>query len=392
MFHRACSRRVQHLDGALTVALAFTVLVGCGASPTATCQVTSLSETLPLAHTLQHGSQPQGILASWPGPDSGIWFTEGFGDRVEFLPAPSASASGPLPAPTASEGVDVAPSINNGLSAFPAGIIRTSDGYLWVTVTRNKQIWEIDPMHHHIGTWTLPTTPTIAPYDGDPTYEGPWHILGDAMGRLWFTERDTPFLWMLDPSSGLFTPYTRYHVPVRPETPLPPAPGDFRGLTQDFHGHLWIADALGSIDEFDLATTQLKQPFAPSGAHVFLDVAWTPPNDLWTLDQTSNTIWKANLDTSPPTFAEQCPIPTANSLPVGITVTANGFVWFTESGTGKIGWFNPQKCANSNDVHEYPPTLSNKSPQGITADASGNLWFTETDGDMIGELKVQCTA
>jgi streptogramin lyase len=67
-------------------------------------------------------------------------------------------------------------------------------------------------------------------------------------------------------------------------------------------------------------------------------------------------------------------LPTAGSSPEGVTVTANGVAWFTESNGNQIG-----KVTAAGQFAEYPiPPAQNDSggPQGITVGADNNLWFT----------------
>jgi RHS repeat-associated protein len=60
----------------------------------------------------------------------------------------------------------------------------------------------------------------------------------------------------------------------------------------------------------------------------------------------------------------------AGSQPFGITSGPDGNVWFTDSGTGKLG-----KISTSGTVHEY--AAENNTPVGITSGPDGNLWFVE---------------
>src|SRR5260370_132005 len=85
------------------------------------------------------------------------------------------------------------------------------------------------------------------------------------------------------------------------------------------------------------------------------------------------------------TFTEY-PIPTSNSLPLGITAGHDGNLWFTEYDTNQIG-----RITTAGLVTEFPlPTscgsTSGCEPFGITAGPDGNLWFTEVNGSTIGRI------
>ena len=76
-------------------------------------------------------------------------------------------------------------------------------------------------------------------------------------------------------------------------------------------------------------------------------------------------------------------IPTANSVPSGITAGPDGNLWFTESGgTGKIGKITPAGV-----IAEYATGLTlNSQPWGITAGPDGNLWFGEEGASQVGRI------
>jgi streptogramin lyase len=69
------------------------------------------------------------------------------------------------------------------------------------------------------------------------------------------------------------------------------------------------------------------------------------------------------------------PIPTAGSLPSGITVGPDGALWFTESGAGKIG-----RITTAGAITEFPLPTPTSQPNGITTGPDGALWFAESLG------------
>jgi virginiamycin B lyase len=72
------------------------------------------------------------------------------------------------------------------------------------------------------------------------------------------------------------------------------------------------------------------------------------------------------------------PIPTANSVPEGITRGPNGSLWFTELNGNKIG------TLSSSGVIDYSIPTLNSWPDHIILGPDGNLWFTEFNGNKIG--------
>src|SRR5438132_13086703 len=74
-------------------------------------------------------------------------------------------------------------------------------------------------------------------------------------------------------------------------------------------------------------------------------------------------------------------IPTAGSLPEGITAGPDGNLWFTETGGNKIG-----VITTSGVITEFAIPTGGSRPFGITAGPDGNLWFTEAIGNNIGRI------
>jgi virginiamycin B lyase len=73
--------------------------------------------------------------------------------------------------------------------------------------------------------------------------------------------------------------------------------------------------------------------------------------------------------------------PSANSGPYGITMGADGNLWFAERTADNIGEISTSGVSN----YEVPVTTGS-GPDRITSGPDGNLWFTATDGNMIGRI------
>ncbi|MFG2336179.1 hypothetical protein [Streptomyces yangpuensis] len=70
----------------------------------------------------------------------------------------------------------------------------------------------------------------------------------------------------------------------------------------------------------------------------------------------------------------------AGSAPGGITTGSDGNLWFTETGTRKIGRLTP-----AGELTEFPLPGTTGDALGITAGPDGNLWFTDITG-RIGRI------
>ncbi|MBV9027798.1 MAG: hypothetical protein JO311_04225 [Candidatus Eremiobacteraeota bacterium] len=89
--------------------------------------------------------------------------------------------------------------------------------------------------------------------------------------------------------------------------------------------------------------------------------------------------------TPPPAVTAQYPIPTASSKPVGITLGADGNLWFTEFAGSKIG-----VLAHDGTISENVTPTGHAEPNGIASGAGPNLnvWFTETALGQVGQITV----
>jgi serine/threonine protein kinase len=122
----------------------------------------------------------------------------------------------------------------------------------------------------------------------------------------------------------------------------------------------------GSITEF-LVPTANSQPYGITAG---------PGGNLWFTESGSNKIGRI----SPGGTITEFPLPTANSQPEGITAGPDGNLWFTEV-VGQIGRISP-----SGTITEFPVPTANSQPEGIAAGPDGNLWFTEWFGNKIGRI------
>ena len=94
--------------------------------------------------------------------------------------------------------------------------------------------------------------------------------------------------------------------------------------------------------------------------------------------QTSPT---GGIPAAPAMSITEFPVPTASSLPDGITAGPDGNLWFTESYSNNIGRISP-----GGTITEFPVPTAKSGPWGIAAGPDGNLWFTEYSGNQIGRI------
>ena len=99
---------------------------------------------------------------------------------------------------------------------------------------------------------------------------------------------------------------------------------------------------------------------------------------LWVTETTTNRIARV----SPSTLSiREFAVPTANSVPWGITASADGNMYFSESGVGKVG-----RITTSGSITEIGLPNSGSRPVGIASDAYGNIWVAEYGCNRVAEI------
>jgi len=79
------------------------------------------------------------------------------------------------------------------------------------------------------------------------------------------------------------------------------------------------------------------------------------------------------------------PLPTANRLPLRMTVGPDGAIWFTESRANKLG-----RVTTDGRITEYP-VPAGMSPVGITTGPDGAIWFAGYGSNEIGRMAIDGT-
>jgi virginiamycin B lyase len=112
----------------------------------------------------------------------------------------------------------------------------------------------------------------------------------------------------------------------------------------------------------------------PSGGAPYL-ITWGFSGDLWFTEREANRVAKI---TSGGVITEYT-VPTANSLPEGISTVGGGDAWFTEFNANKIG-----HVTSAGVFEEFVIPTPGSGPRGIISGPTGGYWFTEYFGNKIG--------
>jgi streptogramin lyase len=155
------------------------------------------------------------------------------------------------------------------------------------------------------------------------------------------------------------------------------------GITSDNAGNQWIADGSG-LYEIDSNGTQTAGPFAgpdTTGNHPS-KIAFNSQNSLlYFTDPFAAEVVAVDLNGQ---VQHTYDMPNADTQsPQGVTVTADGGVWFTTSGSSNAdGTLNNAQIGHidlSNNLTFATPPDANTMPSQIASAADGSVWF-ETAG------------
>ncbi len=232
----------------------------------------------------------------------------------------------------------------------------------------------------------------------------PWGIAFDKNSHVWLAQpecdpsplcsravqgviseySDPAFAWLND-----YTEPAGYSSPVF--------------LAIDGSGNIWFTEpmtaAIGELipDQANPASSTWNQWQTPSGGAPF-DLAFDSSGKLWFTEVNTGKI--GEFDPASQQFIAETPVPTANSLPYGISGPDpnSGSMWFTENSnaTPQIGSFFPPSSGplSTSAIKEYKTNSGSSAatPHLITFDGRGDIWWTEgTDGE-IGRLVISKAA
>jgi len=155
----------------------------------------------------------------------------------------------------------------------------------------------------------------------------PYGVTVDHQGMIWFTESTTSNVGRLDPTTGSIHLFTMQ------------GPSDsLMEITSDAHGIVWATsfneNRLIKLDPKTGVFTSYNAPSTGQGTNGLYGLLITSSNEVWVTVPAENAI--AHLDKSTNHFTYYH-IPTAGSFPLGVVMSKDHTLWFTEAGGNKIG-------------------------------------------------------
>ena len=217
------------------------------------------------------------------------------------------------------------------------------------------------------------------------TATNPWGLAIDGSGHIWVAEP------ACDASPTCGTPPAgvigEYNLSDETKISDFQAPSNYNPvfLALDSQGNIWFTDsthdALGELIPGSSTWTEYPVPTANA---IPYDLVFSGGN-IWFTEYGTSHIGFFDITTH--AFTENA-IPTTNATPYGITVAANGAIWFAENNqtnTGQLGSFTPTVNGTLANGAISEHAITNKGPHLLTSDRQGNIWFTEGFNGYVGE-------
>ncbi|MGA8576428.1 MAG: hypothetical protein WB609_12200 [Candidatus Cybelea sp.] len=244
---------------------------------------------------------PNGV-ASGPGPNLNVWFTETNVGRVAQV-----TVNGPpyseytLPSS----------------AARPAAITLGSDGNMWVADPGTNSIWRVQQLRikPHVRFTQFQLTGNAQPA----------MITNGPDGALWFTEPGTNSIGRLNVTGRSLTEY-----PLKDKNAHP------MGITSGSNNELWFVEQKGESIVRMAITGAIVAEYPLNGAMTPDAIAQGIDGNFYFTDTAKNKIGQFFFHSHHVNFYS---IPTPNSGPTAMTIGLDGQVYFVETAGNKVGQF-----------------------------------------------------
>ena len=273
--------------------------------------------------------------------------------------------------------------------SYPAGIAAGPDGNLWFTERKAHKIGRITP------SGQITEFPLTGPTSRSAITAGP-------DGNVWFAVQG---------GIGRITPTGKII-----DLDLPNREAEVNSLTTGPEGDLWFtavtpraelaSEARGSSVNLDAPEVNGIGRITPAGEITEFPIAKTEGSplaitagsegDLWFTESRHAQIRNFSFDTgeigriTPSGEISQFPLPAYEGRVGGITVGADGNLWFTETDSDRIARITPTGQIAAFSLRNHPPLALGVRPWGslggISAGPEGNIWFVEPEENKIGRL------
>lgn len=227
------------------------------------------------------------------------------------------------------------------------------DGSLWYTGQGANKLGRLDPKTGEFKEYPLKTQ-----------HSGPHGLVADKEGNIWFTAISGGYVGKLDPKTGDIAEYRpSAGAQIDPHTPV-----------FDHDGILWFTnEESNSIGRLDPKNGQITLTKSPTRHAVPYGIVVTKNNAPFFCEFGTNKL--ATLDPKTMTIREYT-LPSSDARPRRIALAPDGTIYYTDFARGYLGHFDP---AAGKLVKEWPsPGGTGSEPYGIAITADGLVWFSES--------------
>ncbi len=193
-------------------------------------------------------------------------------------------------------------------------------------------------------------------------------------GSIWFTEHGASRIGTVTPGIGTVIP--QGSVVEHPTTTSGAGP---ESIAVASDGSVWFTEsAVDKIGEYSPTTGTMTEYPVPSGAPAQITIG--PDDNAWFTEPAANKIGTVKRDGT----VDEYPVPTADSMPEGITTSSAGTILFAEAAPGAppsdLGRYATITTGGAITEQQLPTTIG---ATAITTDAAGDVWLAMPGGSGI---------
>lgn len=225
------------------------------------------------------------------------------------------------------------------------------DGSLWYTGQRANKLGRLDPATGQFREYPLKTPDS-----------GPHGLVADHDGNIWFTAISKGYIGKLDPKTGAITEYKMPNPRANdPHTPV-----------FDQNGILWFTlEESGFVGRLDPKTGEVKVKQVPTPHAVPYGIVVTHKGVPIFCEFGSNKL--ASIDPKTMEITEY-PLP-EGARPRRLALAKDDTIYYSDYARGYLGHFDPA----TKKVEEWPsPGGPSSHPYGITVTPDGYVWYSES--------------
>lgn len=249
-------------------------------------------------------------------------------------------------------------------NASPHGLAIDREGNVWYASYSGGFIGKLEPTTGKITAFKMP----------DPKAKDLESLAFDSRGFLWFTLPTTNMVGKLDPASG--------EIKLKPVPTENARPSGILVLKQ---GSPVFSEAASSKLGFIVATTfDIREFPLPPGSRARRLAVAADGNSLYFTDFIGGNLGKLDISIGALVLFPSPSGPDSN--PYGLTITPDGMVWYTETGTqpNNIIRFDPRVFTFSRAQIPF----ATGPVHDLTATPEGLVYFTSSGVDKVGAIQV----